>query len=88
MTCKEICKRYKSQHLLSGGLYRHGIKRCQICEIYIKWEGLWCPCCGYKLRTKPRNKKYKEKTRGDYIGDELGKPITVSSTTLSNNRDA
>jgi hypothetical protein len=24
---------------------------------------LWCPCCGYRLRTKPRNLKYKAKLR-------------------------
>jgi len=27
------------------------------------WDGLWCPCCGYRLRTKPRNLKYKAKLR-------------------------
>lgn len=40
-----------------------GQKRCQICEIFIKWDGLWCLCCGYRLRTKPRNLKYKAKLR-------------------------
>jgi hypothetical protein len=29
----------------------------------MKWEGLWCPCCGYRLRTRPRNLKYKAKLR-------------------------
>jgi hypothetical protein len=29
----------------------------------MKWDGLWCPCCGYRLRTKPRNLKYKAKLR-------------------------
>ncbi|HZC20317.1 MAG TPA: hypothetical protein VE223_01595, partial [Nitrososphaeraceae archaeon] len=45
------------------GRYVSGQKRCQICEIFIKWDGLWCPCCGYRLRTKPRNLKYKAKLR-------------------------
>ena len=27
----------------------------------MKWDGLWCPCCKYKLRSKPKNKKYREK---------------------------
>jgi len=31
--------------------------------IFIKWEGLWCPCCGYRLRTKPRKLEYKIKLR-------------------------
>jgi hypothetical protein len=29
----------------------------------MKWDGLWCPCCGYRLRSKPRNVKYKTKLR-------------------------
>lgn len=27
------------------------------------WNGLWCPCCGYRLRCKPRNITYKDKLR-------------------------
>jgi hypothetical protein len=29
--------------------------------LFINWEGLWCPCCGRLLRTKPRAKKLKHK---------------------------
>lgn len=63
MTCKGICSRYKAQKPVGTGRYASGQRRCQICEIFIKWEGLWCPCCGYRLRTKPRNLKYKAKLR-------------------------
>ena len=49
MTCKGICIRHKAQK--------------PVCEIFLKWDGLWCPCCGYRLRTKPRNLKYKAKLR-------------------------
>ena len=59
MTCKGICPRYKAQKPVGTGRDASGQRRCQICEIFIKWEGLWCPCCGYRLRTKPRNLKYK-----------------------------
>jgi hypothetical protein len=40
---------------------------------------LWCPCCGYRLRTKPRNLKYKAKLRARTKKQELkvAKPITV-----------
>ena len=61
MTCNGICKRYKAKGNITGGRYRIGQKRCQICELYLKWSGLWCPCCGYKLRSKPRNRKLKVK---------------------------
>ena len=52
-----------------SGRYASGQRRCQICEIFIKWEGLWCPCCGYRLRTKPRNLKYKAKLRARVEAD-------------------
>ncbi|HEX5977183.1 MAG TPA: hypothetical protein VFY68_07885 [Nitrososphaeraceae archaeon] len=29
----------------------------------MKWDGLWCPCCGCKVRTKPRNSKFKQKLK-------------------------
>jgi hypothetical protein len=41
------------------GRYATGQKRCQICEIFIQWDGLMCPCCSYRLRAKPRNMKSK-----------------------------
>jgi len=63
MTCKGICVRHKAQKPIGFGRYASGQKRCQICEIFINWEGLWCPCCGYRLRTRPRNLKYKAKLR-------------------------
>jgi hypothetical protein len=31
--------------------------------LFIKWDELWCPCCGNKLRTRPRHSKYKAKLR-------------------------
>ena len=65
MTCKGICIRHKAQKPVGYGRYASGQKRCQICEIFIKWDGLWCPCCGYRLRTKPRNLKYNERCKWD-----------------------
>lgn len=60
MGCKEICFDHKAK---SDGKnrYSNNQKRCQICEIFIKWDGIWCPCCGYMLRTHPRNNKSRKK---------------------------
>lgn len=74
MTCRGICTRYKSPTTIGSGKYNKGLKRCQICEIFIKWAGIWCPCCGYRLRTKPRNRVYKSKLRGDYVEPEIDIP--------------
>jgi hypothetical protein len=59
--CKGICSRYKAQKPVGTGRYADGQKRCQICEIFIRFEGHRCPCCNYNLRTKPRNPKLKAK---------------------------
>lgn len=61
MVCKGICIRHKALKPVGDGRYAKGQKRCQVCEIFLNWDGLWCPCCGYRLRTKPRNIKYKAK---------------------------
>ena len=63
MTCKGIFTRHKAQKPVGSGRYATGQKRCQICEIFIKWEGLSCPCCGCRLRNGPRSFKFKAKLR-------------------------
>lgn len=72
MVCKGVCIRYKATKPVTGGRYAVGQRRCQLCEIFINWEGLWCPCCAYRLRTKPRNSEYKSKLRAvtPMFGDE------------------
>ncbi|MGB7638218.1 MAG: hypothetical protein WBL88_11680 [Nitrososphaeraceae archaeon] len=63
MTCKGICIRHKAAKPSSSSRYGSGQRRCQICEIFMRWNRLWCPCCGYMLRTKPRNQEFKAKLR-------------------------
>jgi DNA-directed RNA polymerase subunit RPC12/RpoP len=62
--CRGLClSTYKFDR--QGGnsqLYLQGAKRCQQCDgRYIKWDGIFCPCCGTRLRLKPRKSKLKEK---------------------------
>jgi hypothetical protein len=75
MTCKGICVYHKAKKESIRGYYVSGQKRCQACEIFIEWKGLWCPCCGSKLRTGPRNMKYKIKMR--VINREVMQPLTL-----------
>ncbi len=82
MTCKGICVRYKAQKPVGTGRYASGQRRCQICEIFIKWEGLWCPCCGYRLRTKPRNLKYKAKLRARVEADSIEAKAVADSKSV------
>jgi hypothetical protein len=48
VTCKGICIRHKAL-----GRYNSEHKRCQQCEIFIKWYGLRCPCCGSLIISLP-----------------------------------
>jgi uncharacterized Zn finger protein (UPF0148 family) len=61
MVCKGICIRHKASGPISSGRYSTGQKRCQICDLFIKWDGIFCPCCGYRLRIRPRLFKHKAK---------------------------
>ena len=69
MVCKGICLRHKAIKPSNIGRYIAGQKRCQVCQVFIKWGGFWCPCCGYRLRTRPRNKKYKSRLK---LEQEIG----------------
>src|SRR5215204_6361690 len=64
MVCKGICVRHRAQKPPGAfGRYATGQKRCQVCEMFLKWDGMWCPCCGYRVRTRPRGHKFKERLR-------------------------
>ena len=63
MVCKGICSRHKAIRPLNGQRYLIGQKRCQVCQIFTDREGIFCPCCGYKLRATPRNRKLKQTFR-------------------------
>lgn len=67
MSCNGTCEKYRAQKRVGKGWYRQGFKRCQECEIYIDYDGLRCPCCVCKLRTKPRNRVYKELFRESLV---------------------
>ncbi len=59
MVCKGICHRYKAIIPQRVSRYTNGNKRCNECEIYLKWDGLRCPCCQHLLRNSPKNAKYR-----------------------------
>jgi len=62
MSCNGICDRYRAERPPQGiGRYASGQKRCQMCGIYMVFEGTRCPCCNITLRTRPRNIRHKRK---------------------------
>ena len=84
MVCKGICIRHKAVKPTGAGRYASGQKRCQICEIFLNWDaGHFCPCCGYRLRGKPRNLKYKEKFRSQSGAAPV--PTEVKEDSINDN---
>ena len=68
MPCKGICIRYKAtKPPLPLTRYGVGQKRCMMCEIYTEWNGIQCPCCGSRLRTRPRNSRFRTKLKEGFV---------------------
>ena len=59
MVCRNICRQIQAGH----GSYITGLKYCSSCEVYLYRAGTFCRCCGRQLRTRPNNKKGKERLR-------------------------
>ena len=50
MACTEICIRYRKSP-------RYDTEKsgfCITCQIFIDYEGQYCPCCKLRLRRRPR----------------------------------
>ncbi|TLY06024.1 MAG: hypothetical protein E6K92_00295 [Thaumarchaeota archaeon] len=49
-SCRGVCDKYKVKKKQRGSYYEEGFKHCPTCELFIKWDGVVCPCCHVKLR--------------------------------------
>ena len=61
MVCKGVCNQYKAKWGIHQYRYASGQKRCNVCELFVNWNGSHCPCCGMRLRTRPKISKYRQK---------------------------
>ena len=60
LMCKGVCNQavYEKKGTVRVGMSeKETHKRCSICCVFIKWSGVFCPCCGVKLKMSPRNNK-------------------------------
>ena len=68
MVCKGTCEKYKVVrpcYTLGSkvGHYIVGNKRCSVCDIFLRWDGIKCPCCHTLLRVSSRNPRHKSNCR-------------------------
>lgn len=59
-TCLGVCVRYKTEVTVTTSPYLQGKRYCGECAVWMGRELVMCPCCGGKLRTAPRNRRYKK----------------------------
>ena len=58
-SCIGKCMKFQAQRPKVGKRYQLGQKLCQACDQWILYDGVMCPCCHHRLRTRPRCKRYK-----------------------------
>lgn len=46
-----------------GGWYSRGYKRCSVCLIWLRWDGVYCPCCSVRLSYRARRARHKPGAR-------------------------
>lgn len=57
--CRERHGRYQTRAY--GPKYGEGHRYCSVCNTCIRWEGLFCPCCGMRLRTTAHSHAYRRR---------------------------
>jgi len=59
--CIAACTQYKAKKTFGISRYAVGQKYCTECDIFVFWDGMYCPCCRQQLRTKPKGANEKRK---------------------------
>ena len=62
LICKNTCLDPIYEHMKT---VRHiaetDYKKCSKCCVFIKWEGIFCPCCGVRLSNRAKNNKARQR---------------------------
>jgi|LWDU01.1.fsa_nt_gi rRNA maturation endonuclease Nob1 len=71
LTCKGVCfnPEYAYKKTIRN-ITKTPYKKCSKCCLFIKYEGVFCPCCGVKLSNRAANNKSRKK-RVDIINSKL-----------------
>ena len=56
---KMKCLNYQAKQGWGMSRYADGQKYCTLCRVYVKFDGVLCPCCKIELRTSPVFKIHK-----------------------------
>jgi len=60
--CRNICLSTIYEHRkIVRNITSTDYKKCSKCCVCIKYEGLFCPCCGVHLSNRPKNNKARQR---------------------------
>ena len=65
MICRNIIcnlEEYKPKKTVRGAAEK-GYRRCSNCEVFLKYQGVYCPCCSNRMKVTPNNNKARQKVR-------------------------
>ena len=60
--CDGVCQKFKKSRRFDTTFSKY----CQNCNMFIEYEGHYCPCCSLKLRHNPRNTHTEERKKLHY----------------------
>ena len=66
MTCRNLCERLYSKIIVGKSKYQEGrniVDDVRFISCMILYDGLFCPCCGMRLRLSPVNKRDRNRLR-------------------------
>lgn len=66
--CKNACLNPKYEHKKHvKDIANSPYKKCSKCCVFIKYEGLFCPCCGVHLSNRAKNNKARQRRNKDHF---------------------
>jgi len=46
-----------------------GYRRCSKCCVYLKYQGIFCPCCGNRMKVSPHNHLARQRYREEKLSN-------------------
>ena len=61
LICKNTCLNPVYEHRkVVKHVAETDYKKCSKCCVFIKWDGIYCPCCGVRLSNRAKNNKARQ----------------------------
>jgi len=70
--CKNTCINPIYEHKkVVRDITKTDYKKCSKCCVCLKYEGLFCPCCGQRLSNKAKNNKSRQRRNLSIVRSQM-----------------